>query len=784
MNIKLQLEGLDCAGCAAELEGLVAAVDGVLSATVAFASQTLFLEYENEAALAKVKEVVNGFEEVRVVEKAQGAMSGKRQDGKILLKLRNLHCAACAMDLEDELKKIKGVRFVQVDFVTQSILLDAEDSAVRTVISKANKFEKVEVLNGDEVAPQTQSYKREIISIALSACFFLLGFLLKIFLKNPRLPMRILTYVSYAIAYFSVGYPVLVSTAKNVVKGRIFDENFLMTVASCGAVCLGEYGEGVAVMLLYQIGELLQSIAVGSSRRNIAALVELKSEWATRLLDGKQEQVRPEELIVGDVCQVKTGEKVPTDGVLLSESASIDTKSLTGEPLPRELKKGDELLSGTINAGGMVEMKVTRLYENSAVSQILELVENSTAKRAAPEKFITKFARYYTPAVCFLAVAIAFLMPLTAYISGGSYAAQFPKYLSIALNLLVISCPCALIISVPLTYFSGVGSCAKNGILVKGATYLDEVAKVKTVAFDKTGTLTYGNFEVVEIYPEEGTDKEELIRLAAALEVTSSHPIAKAFVSCFQETDENRLPIVTNAKELAGYGITGEIDGKTALCGNAALLQNNGVFVQERKSLNTLVYFALDGKFYGCIGVGDVLRKEAKEALAALKKAGVERTVMLTGDRKERAEKIANELGMDEVKTELLPEDKSGEAEKLKSFGKLMYVGDGINDAPVMTIADCAVSMGKLGSAAAVEASDLVLISDRLTALGKCLTIAKKTRTIVMQNIIFAVVAKAAFMVCGFFGLPLWAAVFADVGVMLLAVLNSLRMRQRIKGGN
>ena len=466
MNIKLQLEGLDCAGCAAELAALVAAVEGVLSATVAFASQTLFLEYENEAALAKVKDVVNGFEEVRVVEKAQGAMSGKRQDGKILLKLRNLHCAACAMDLEDELKKIKGVRFVQVDFVTQSILLDAEDSAVRAVVSKANKFEKVEVLNGDEIAPKTQSYKREIISIALSACFFLLGFLLEIFLKNPRLPMRILTYVSYAIAYFSVGYPVLVSTAKNVIKGRIFDENFLMTVASCGAVCLGEYGEGVAVMLLYQIGELLQSIAVGSSRRNIAALVELKSEWATRLLDGKQEQVRPEELIVGDVCQVKTGEKVPTDGVLLSESASIDTKSLTGEPLPREMKKGDELLSGTINAGGMVEMKVTRLYENSAVSQILELVENSTAKRAAPEKFITKFARYYTPAVCFLAVAIAFLMPLTAYISGGSYAAQFPKYLSIALNLLVISCPCALIISVPLTYFSGVGSCAKNGILV------------------------------------------------------------------------------------------------------------------------------------------------------------------------------------------------------------------------------------------------------------------------------------------------------------------------------
>ncbi len=776
MKKTLQLEGLDCAACAAELEEEILKIAGVNSASVAFVNQKLTVECDGEHTLGMVKDRANNFEEVRVVEEPS-ANERSREDGKILLHLENLHCAACAMDLEDDLKKIKGVKEVQVDFITQTILLDAEnEEAIRKVVKTAGKFEKVKVLDGDKAVSKKESHILEIVQIAVSALFFAAGFLLEHLGKSTL--TQVLEYVAFAAAYFIVGYPVLIATGKNIVKGKIFDENFLMTVASIGAVCLGELGEGVAVMLLYQLGELLQGIAVGSSRRSVSDLMDLKSESATVLENGEQKSVKPENLKIGDVVLVKAGEKVPADGILLTGNASLDTKSLTGESVLREAQQGEELLSGCINAGGVFEMKIARAYEDSAVAKILDLVENSASKKAAPEKFITKFAKFYTPIVCGLAVILAVIVPtLLGLINGGGYGGYFVRWINTALNFLVISCPCALIISVPLTYFSGIGSCARNGILVKGATYLDTAAKIKAVAFDKTGTLTEGNFAVCGVQPAEGIDEKELLAVAAAAEAGSSHPIAKAF--CEAETAYK----AENIRETAGRGVSAEIGGKTALVGNALLLKENGVYAPVPDSPYTQIYVALDGNYLGRIEIGDRVRPEAKEAVAELGTLGVKRTVMLTGDNRARAEKIASELGISEVTAGLLPDEKLEKAEALKKDGALMYVGDGINDAPVMAVADCSVSMGKLGSAAAVEASDLVLVSDNLKALPRCVRIARKTRRIVTENIVFSIAMKAAFMALGIAGvMPLWLAVFADVGVMLLAVLNSLRMRLKIKG--
>ena len=634
----------------------------------------------------------------------------------------------------------------------------------------------MKVLDGDKAVPEKETHFREIIEIAVSAVFFLAGFLLEHFASGAV--AKIFRYGVFAAAYLIVGYPVLISTAKNIAKGKVFDENFLMTVASVGAVCLGQLGEGVAVMLLYQIGELLQGIAVGSSRRSVSDLMDLKSESATLLENGEQRSVKPETLKIGDVVLVKAGEKVPADGVLMSENASLDTKSLTGESALKEVKNGGELLSGYINAGGVFEMKIVRAYEDSAVKKILDLVENSSSKKAAPEKFITKFARYYTPIVCIAAAALAVIIPLILGLAnGGGYGGYFRRWIGTALNFLVISCPCALIISVPLTYFSGIGSCARNGILVKGATYLDTAAKIRAVAFDKTGTLTEGNFAVCGVQTADGADEKEVLALAAAAEAGSSHPIAKAFkgIDCEYTAEDIR--------EVAGPGISAVLNGKPLLVGNAALLKEKGISAPESDSPYTLIYVALGGKYLGRIEIGDRLRAEAKEAISELKALGIERTVMLTGDSRSRAEKVAGELGMSEVNAGLLPDEKLEKAESLKKDGALMYVGDGINDAPVMAVADCSVSMGKLGSAAAVEASDLVLVSDNLKAIPRGIRIARKTRKIVTENIVFSIAMKAAFMVLGVAGvMPLWLAVFADVGVMLLAVLNSLRMRMKIKG--
>ena len=770
MEKRIRITGLSCAGCAAELEEILNKIEGVREASVSFVEQSILVDLENGEALEKVKAAANGFEEVRVLEDGQ-------TDGETVLRLANLHCAACALDLEEILAKIKGVERVSVDFLTQTIRLKAKDGeTVRRVIKTAGKFEKVKVLNGDEVAPVKESRLRAILEIVLSASAFLVAFLLSHFGKGRG--AEVLSIVLFFAAYVTVGYPVLLSTAKNVAKGRVFDENFLMTIASIGAFALGQFDEGVLVMLLYQIGELLQSVAVGSSRRSVKSLLEIKSEFARKIDEaGKEITVAPETLVVGDRLVVKAGEKVAVDGVLCSTTATLDTKYLTGEAEPREVKEGDTVLSGTLNAGGVFEMRVEKPYEDSAVKKILELVENASSKKAAPEKFITKFARFYTPIVCIFALAIVAFAPLIElWTTGGAYLSHLVSWVTPALNFLVISCPCALIISVPLTYFSGIGSCAREGILVKGATYLDVLARVKTAAFDKTGTLTEGNFTIRAAYPAEGVTEEELFKITAAAEKGSSHPIAKAFEG--METPYTAVDV----EEISGKGITATLDGKELLVGNASLMKKYGFTPVHTEEGLTAIYVVLDGQYLGAIGIGDTVRSDAHETIEALKGLGVERVVMLTGDTESRAWRIANGLGIYEVNAELMPDKKLAVAEELKKDGALVYVGDGINDAPVMATSDCAISMGKLGSAAAVEASDLVLVSDKLSGVVKAVKTAKKTKRIVVENIVFSVVAKLVFMGFSLAGaLPLSVAVLADVGVMLLAVLNSMRMRRRIK---
>ncbi len=687
---------------------------------------------------------------------------------KRILHIENLDCPVCAEALQSDLQKVKGVQSVLVDYVTQTITLELEtENSLPKVIKIVNNFEEVRVLDGGMVELKKESRVKEWLQIGLSALLFVLGVVFSNVLKFDA--AKYIAYALYDGAYLTVGYSVLISTVKNIAKGRVFDENFLMTIASIGAVALGEIMEGVVVMFLYQLGELLQSIAVGSSRRSVTKLMELKSERAVLLVNGEQKEVAPEDLKVGDIALVKTGEKTPTDGELLAENAVLDVKSLTGETEWKDVKKGEEVLSGSINVGAAYEMRVLRPYADSAVGKILEMVENAASGKAKPEKFIAKFSRYYTPIVCLFAVLMALVAPLIGGLvaEGRLYFYDFPRFAQSALTFLVISCPCALVISVPLTYFSGIGACAKMGILVTGATYLDKLAKAEIFAFDKTGTLTEGEFSIRSVRGEAMT-----LPLIAAVEKASAHPIAKAFASV-----ETRF-YAENIVEITGKGLQGSVEGESVLVGSPRFLAEEGVKLPALDSAYTLVCVAKEGKYLGCVEIGDNLRKNAKESLSALQKLGVSRAVMLTGDNEERAKSIANEVGMYELNAELLPDAKLKQAEKLKKEGTLVYVGDGVNDAPVMMTADCSISMGKLGSAAAVDASDFVLVSDDLKALPIALSIAKKTRKIVLQNIWFSISMKVSFMVLGAMGvLPLWLAVFADVGIMLLAVLNSFRVR-------
>ena len=763
-----KITGLDCANCARELEEEILKLDGVKEATVDFMAQKVYALCDG-ATLGKVKEVCNNFEEVKVVEEpaASQVFAGEK------LNIAGLCCANCARELEEDLNRIEGVSAV-VDFVNLRVLLNVADPSAREkAVYTITHFEDVKIVNEK---PERKSVVKErlkdIILIAVATALFIPALVLDLTgTAKSGLPAEIITYVLYGLSYLTVGHPVLINTVKNIAKGKIFDENFLMAIASIGAILLGIFAgdgfvEGVAVMLLYQLGELLQGIAVGSSRNSISSLMDLKSDTATRVEGGVQRTVSPEELRAGDTIIIKAGEKVPVDCRVISGESALDMKSLNGESLPRDIKAGDEMLSGSINLSGVLEAEVIREYENSAVAKILELVENSTAKKSKPEKFITKFAKYYTPAVCAIAAIVAGIVPTVICAVNASFIWDtYREWIYTALSFLVISCPCALVISVPLSYFGGIGRCAKFGILVKGSTCLDALALSAVAAFDKTGTLTEGAFEVVN-----STD-EKTLQLAAAAEKFSSHPVSVAFKNVSTEYE------VQNAEEVAGKGVKCLLNGETLLVGNGKLLKEHGVDFEEKQSVSTVVYVALAGKFVGFAEIDDKIKDGAREALAELKKSGVAHTEMLTGDREERAKIIAEELALDGFKAGLLPDKKLNRAVELKAEGKLIYVGDGINDAPVMTAADCAVSMGKVGSDAAIEASDIVLVSDNLRLLPKGRRIAKGTRRLVIENIAGSLIVKVAIMALSVAlpAFPLLAAIAADVGVMLIAVLNALR---------
>lgn len=584
-----------------------------------------------------------------------------------------------------------------------------------------------------------------------------------------------LRFVLFMIPYLVIGYDILKKAFKGILNKQVFDENFLMAVATVGAILLGDYSEGVAVMLFYQIGEFFQSYAVGKSRRNISELMDIRPDYANIEKDGTLEQVDPDEVEIGTIIVVQPGEKVPIDGVIIEGISTLNTSALTGESLPRDAKAGDEVISGCINMTGLLKIRTTKEFGESTVSKILELVENSSSRKSKSENFISKFAKYYTPAVCYGALALAFIPPIVLLIMGKP--AMWGDWIYRALTFLVISCPCALVISIPLSFFAGIGGASNQGILVKGSNYLETLAQTKYVVFDKTGTMTQGVFEVSGIHHNEMPD-EELLEYAALAECSSSHPISKSLQKAYgKPIDRNR---VTDIEEISGNGVIAKVDGISVAAGNTKLMNRLGIAYQDCHHVGTVVHMAIDGKYAGHILISDIIKPHAKEAIAELKKAGISKTVMLTGDSKRVADQVAEELGIQEVYSELLPADKVSRVEELlnqkSEKDKLAFVGDGINDAPVLSRADIGIAMGALGSDAAIEAADIVLMDDDPLKISKAIKIARKCIRIVYENIYFAIGIKVLCLILGALGIAnMWMAIFADVGVMILAVLNAIR---------
>ena len=583
----------------------------------------------------------------------------------------------------------------------------------------------------------------------------------------------------YLAVYAVIGYDILWKAGRGILNGRVFDENFLMAVATVGAFALaiyeksGDYNEAIAVMLFYQIGELFQSYAVGKSRKNISALMDIRPDYANIEQDGQLVQVDPDEVSIGTVIVVQPGEKIPLDGIVVEGGSTLNTSALTGESLPRDAHEGDEVISGCINMTGVLKIRTTKVFGESTVSKILELVENSSSRKSRSEDFIVKFARIYTPVVCYSALALAVLPPVIRL--AGGMDGQWEQWLYRALTFLVTSCPCALVVSIPLSFFAGIGGASKEGILIKGSNYLETLSQVKCVVFDKTGTLTRGVFEVTAVHHNE-MDEAKLLEYAALAECASSHPISKSLQRAYgRPIDRSR---VTDVQERSGHGVTAKVDGVSVAAGNSKLMEQLGIPYHDCRSVGTIIHMAVDGRYAGHIVISDVVKPHAKDAIAALHRAGVEKTVMLTGDVKKVADAVASELGVDEVHSDLLPADKVGKVEELlrQQHGKLAFVGDGINDAPVLGRADIGITMGAMGSDAAIEAADIVLMDDEPMQIAKAIRISRKCIGIVYQNIVFALVVKFACLVLVAMGLAdMWAAIFADVGVMVLAVLNAIR---------
>ncbi|MDR1530689.1 MAG: cadmium-translocating P-type ATPase [Clostridiales bacterium] len=725
------------------------------------------------------------------------------------ISLYGLCCANCAAKIERAAAKLDGVRSANVDIMAQKLTLTADSQSrfpslfaeITRIAARIEPDIKVSFAEehtgetsvaAERKAEDSESERRALIQKILKgigAVLFVIGMVLKL---NQWAELAV-----FLAGYLLIGGDVVLRAVKNISKGQVFDENFLMSVATIGAFAIGEYPEGVAVMLFYQVGEAFQEYAVGRSRKSITALMDIRPDFANLKTGGEIRRVSPEEVKVGDFIVVKPGEKIPLDGAVTDGRSALDTSALTGESLPRDVEPGSEVMSGSINKSGLLTIEVNKLFGESTVSKILNLVQNASGAKAPVENFITKFARYYTPAVVFAAAALAVIPPV---LLGGGFA----DWINRALVFLVVSCPCALVISIPLSFFGGIGGASRNGILVKGSNYLDALHRVDTAVFDKTGTLTKGVFAVTEIVPAGAFSREALLELAALAECNSNHPIAvsiqKAYNGSGAAGTSGLRENITEYEEIAGYGVRVRVNTNTVpelpapvvLAGNSKLMDSAGIAFEKSDAVGTVVYLAVDGVFAGYIVIADEVKPDSKKAIAELKALGVRKTVMLTGDSRAVGEKIGRELGLDTVCAELLPQHKVEQLERLfeaksaqgRNFrkGKLLFAGDGINDAPVLARADVGVAMGGVGSDAAIEAADVVLMTDEPSKIADAIRIAKKTRTIVIQNIVFALAVKAVILTLGAMGIAtMWEAVFGDVGVALIAVLNAMRAMRTLK---
>ena len=769
------LDNLSCAHCASKIEAKVSGLEGVHSANVNFATKKLTIEIDDikkvEDPLRTVTDIVNHIEsKVKVREKINRSVLKKE------ILLEGLTCANCASKIERESNNVDGVKSAVVDFVATKLILEIENplkqdeifNTIKNIVKRLEPDVNVIIIDRkkkDIKNEQTkESNKSEVIRLVIGTLIFGIATLMDF--------TNVVEVILYFISYLLIGGDILLVALKNMSRGQIFDENFLMGIATIGAFIIGEYPEGVAVMLFYKIGEIFQEIAVNSSRKSISALMDIRPDFANLKINGELMKVDPEEVRIGDVIIVKPGEKVPLDGKIIEGSSLIDTAALTGESVPRKVTVDDEILSGVINKNGLLTVQVEKEFGDSTVSKILDLVQNASSKKAPTEKFITKFARYYTPAVVFAALFLAVIPPVI--IEGAS----FSDWVYRALSFLVVSCPCALVISIPLGFFGGIGGASKNGILIKGGNYLEALNDVEVAVFDKTGTLTKGIFKVTEVKAENNITNDELISYAAYAENYSNHPIATSILKAYgKEIDKNRI---LGYEEISGHGVKVILDGKEVFAGNYKLMDKENISYKPIDTIGTLVHIAVDKKYVGYIVISDELKEDSEKAIRDLKEAGVKKTVMLTGDNKKVASKIADKIELDDFYAELLPDQKVEKLELLfkekSAKGKIVFVGDGINDAPVLARADIGIAMGGVGSDAAIEAADVVIMTDEPSKIATAIKIAKKTRRIVMQNIAFALGIKIIVLVLVTFGLgTMWEAVFADVGVTILAVLNAMR---------
>ena len=778
------LKGLDCPNCSAKIEKEVGELGGVASSTVNLMNQTLTVQAGTSVAtslLDTVTTIVHSHEpDVEVSEKTEPAVT------KVYL-LKGLDCPNCSAKIEKEVGELDGVTSSTVNLMNQTLTVQAGTSVAASLldtvttivhshepdveVSEKQLEATAPVKKDEKAAVYNDEDKKRTIRLAVGAVVYAIGMALTVFAKLPTLAELAFLIVAYVI----LGWDVVWQAVKNITRGQVFDEHFLMSVSTIGAFAIGEYPEAVAVMLFYQVGEFFQSLAVKRSRKSISDLMDICPDSATVKRNGVLQVVSPESVAVGEIIVVKPGEKIPLDGIVVDGESMLDTKALTGESVPRSIRKVDEALSGCINQSGLLTLKVTKSFGESTVSKITDLVENASARKAPTENFITTFARYYTPVVVGMAAVLAIIPPL---VLGGGWS----EWLRRGFVFLIVSCPCALVISIPLTFFGGIGAASKRGVLVKGSNYLEALNKVSVVVFDKTGTLTKGVFEVANIIPAAGYQKEQVLEYAAQAESYSNHPIAKSILATYGKPIDQKQ--FSDFEEISGHGISVMVQGKKVLAGNSKLMESEKIAYAACDAAGTKFYVAADGSYVGCILIADEVKPDSKCAIAELKKIGVEKTVMLTGDDERIGKSVADELGLDAYYAQLLPDQKVEKLEMLdkqkRQGSKLAFVGDGINDAPVLARADVGIAMGGLGSDAAIEAADVVLMTDEPSKLVEAIDVAKATKRIVMQNIVIALGIKSVFLVLGALGMAgMWEAVFGDVGVTIIAVLNAMRILKK-----